>query len=384
MIFLLLFTFTFSKSSYLVKPLIPREFHHSYCGDLNCITGPILIVDRMFQNYGFVYNHVFQELSLNDTIMNFHCFERTIISKFYDEEREYVYNSIKKLGLKNIREIAFRLYSNVFISIYYYDLDHEDHIILSFEVTPNNVTYIFLSLVEDGVIEILGDTTIKGNMKITKVLGQFLNKLNISKDEIKHVVLYGSNEECKTVEGEISSLFGKRLNLLSEGDSYEDIIFKGLVKMAKSLQNTCTEDVILIVIVQVSLGIKVYSDQMYKVIPECVKIPTYRVESFTTYLENQTEATIEVYNGYNENINDNVFLGKLHLSNLTNGFPVIEVEFLIDPNGIFKVTAATEKNNSVSLVIDPSIEYERDLVWELRERRKKEIVKLSRNTCLNF
>ncbi|HEY0383253.1 MAG TPA: molecular chaperone DnaK [Candidatus Elarobacter sp.] len=161
-------------------------------------------------------------------------------------------------------------------------------------------------------------------------------KLDVSK--IDDVVLVGGATRMPAIQQLVRKLTGKEPN---QSVNPDEVVAVGAAIQAGVLAGT-VEDVVLLDVTPLSLGIETMGGVTHKLIERNTTIPTRKSEIFTTADDDQTAVDVHVVQGEREMAADNKTLARFRLEGIPpapRGVPQIEVTFDIDANGIVNVTA---------------------------------------------
>jgi len=187
---------------------------------------------------------------------------------------------------------------------------------------------------------------------------QALSDAGMTVNDIDELVLVGGSTRVPMVQDLVKKLTGgKQPNMSVNPD---EVVAVGAAIQAAVLQGE-VEDVVLLDVTPLSLGIETLGGVMTKLIERNTTIPTKREEIFSTAEDNQTAVDIVVLQGEREIAKDNRVLGRFRLEGIPpapRGIPQIQVGFDIDANGILNVTAkdmGTGKEQTVTITESTSL-----------------------------
>jgi molecular chaperone DnaK len=181
---------------------------------------------------------------------------------------------------------------------------------------------------------------------------QALSDAKMTSDDIDEVILVGGSTRIPAVQELVRRMTGgKEPNMTVNPD---EVVALGAALQAGVLKGE-VEDVVLLDVLPLSLGLETLGGVMTKVIERNTTIPARRTETFSTAEDNQTAVDIVVLQGERELAADNRQLARFRLEGISpapRGLPQIEVTFDVDANGILNVSArdkATGKEQRVTI-----------------------------------
>lgn len=205
-----------------------------------------------------------------------------------------------------------------------------------------------------------------------------LKEAGLSKTEVDQVILVGGSTRIPKIQETVKEFFGKDP---SKGVNPDEVVAVGAAIQGGVLSGD-VEDVVLLDVTPLTLGIETLGGVMTKLIDSNTTIPTSKKEVFSTAADQQSSVEIHILQGERTRAQDNRTLGRFHLDGIPpapRGIPQIEVTFDIDANGVLNVSAkdkGTGKEQSIRIesssgLSDAEIEKMKQAAEEHAEEDKK-------------
>jgi molecular chaperone DnaK len=186
---------------------------------------------------------------------------------------------------------------------------------------------------------------------------QALKDAGLKPEQIDEVVLVGGSTRIPKVRALVEELFKRKPHTDLNPD---EVVALGAAVQANILSggSEATENMLLLDVTPLSLGIEVAGGVTDKIILRNSTIPASATEHYTTQVDGQTNVAIHVLQGERELAKDCRSLARFDLKGIppmTAGMPRIEVKFLIDANGILHVSAREQRSGKeAEIEVQPS------------------------------
>ena len=185
-----------------------------------------------------------------------------------------------------------------------------------------------------------------------KPLNDVLISANLSKDDIDDVILVGGSTRIPKIQKLILDFFkGTNIKTLTSSLNPDEVVSAGASIYGYIMthhEDPFSENLVLLDITPLSLGVETLQKQMTVIIPRNTVIPTKKIKVFSTDTDDQDSVQIKIFEGERQLTKNNFHVGTFELTGFEKGprgYPTIKITFHIDINGILQVTALEKRSD---------------------------------------
>jgi molecular chaperone HscA len=189
-----------------------------------------------------------------------------------------------------------------------------------------------------------------------KCCSNALTDSGLSVAEIQEVLMVGGSTRMPMVKHAAARFFGREVN---DSINPDEAVALGAAIQADVLSGGTTNDVLLLDVTPLSLGIETMGGLMETLVPRNSKIPTSVAKEFTTHKDGQVAMAITVYQGERDLVKDNRKLTEFELRGIPAmpaGLAKVQIAFKINTDGILTVQAK-ELRSGVQQTVDVRPQY---------------------------
>ena len=183
----------------------------------------------------------------------------------------------------------------------------------------------------------------KLSTKLLNRIDELISDLLKQYTDIEYFILVGGSSKMKILKEKIYDITRKKPwihpnleSVVAEGACLYAAIITGLYKSQ--------ENVLLVDVVPLSLGIETADGNFSIIIPKDTPLPTKRSQKYTTDSPGDSNIKVKIYQGERKIANKNLFIGEITFDKVSNsGMPIIDITFKVDLNGIINIIITDKK-----------------------------------------
>ncbi len=199
--------------------------------------------------------------------------------------------------------------------------------------------------------------------KTFDAVAKALKDATMEKSDIHEIIMVGGMTRMPLVQKKVEDFFGKKGN---QSVNPDEVVAVGAALQAAVLAgDSSVQDITLLDVTPLSLGLEVNAGEMHILIPRNTTIPTEKTEDmFTTAVDNQPAIDVKVLQGERPLAKDNKVLGTFRLDGIApapRGVPRFAITFKLDANGILNVKAkdlGTQKEQAITITASTNLDQE--------------------------
>ena len=230
----------------------------------------------------------------------------------------------------------------------------------SFEIKDNNKNYFMTRNTFNNLTQ-----------ELIKQMEEILTEMCINID-INHIILVGGTSRIPILQESIKKIMNKNIWM---HPNLETVVAEGAGLYCGIIENKykSIDDIILLDVVPLSLGIELADGTYSIIIPKNTPLPVKRTNKYTTESSSESSVKIKIYQGERTIANKNFLIGEYIFDKISSvAVPIIEITFKIDLNSIINVTITDKKSGiDKNIIIKDIVKYSEEEVDDIIKKSCK-------------